>query len=132
LVKTYKTDFVFLHFPVKEGESNVAMSANGLCAYRQDAEKFWQLNRLFFQIPHEKEEDQAYISGLAKQVGLDTAKIEACVKDPKTIETVRDQYNQIRQTKFYGTPTVFINGQALVGPKPYRVYRAALRKYIFF
>jgi protein-disulfide isomerase len=29
------------------------------------------------------------------------------------------------KTKFYGTPTIFINGEALVGPKPYRVYAIA-------
>jgi len=132
LVAKYKTDFTFLHFPVKEGEENIAMSANGLCAYRQDAEKFWALNRLFFQIPLDKESDQAYLNGLATQVGLDIEVLNKCVSDPETIKMVKEQYHQIRQTKFYGTPTVFINGQALVGPKPYRVYRAALRKYILF
>jgi len=75
LVKQYKTDFTFLHFPVKEGETNVAMSANGLCAYRQDAEKYWELNRRFFQIPADKEDDQTYLSALAREVGLDLSLI---------------------------------------------------------
>ena len=27
---------------------------------------------------------------------------------------------------------IFINDKAFVGPKPYRVYRSAINKYIFF
>lgn len=132
LVTKYKPDFYFLHYPVKEGEDNMMMSATALCAYRQDAEKFWQLNRLLFQIPLDKESDQAEVDALIQEVGLDSEQMAQCVNNPETTKTLKEQYNQIRQTKFYGTPTVFINGQAMVGPKPYRVYRAALRKYIFF
>ena len=39
---------------------------------------------------------------------------------------------QITATNFYGTPTVFINGQVLVGPKPYRVYAIMLQGLLFW
>jgi len=31
------------------------------------------------------------------------------------------------KTGVYGTPTVFVNGEPIVGPKPYRVYERLLK-----
>ena len=40
---------------------------------------------------------------------------------------------QIRDTNFYGTPTIFVNGgKGLVGPKPGRVYAIQLEGFFWF
>jgi len=38
----------------------------------------------------------------------------------------------VDKTGFYGTPTIFINGKAFVGPKPYRVYAIALKGLFYW
>ena len=45
---------------------------------------------------------------------------------------VQNQVNELKKTNMYGTPTIFIKDKAFVGPKPYRVYRSAINKFIFF
>ncbi len=132
LVDRYNMDFTFIHFPVKEGEASTLMSAVGHCAYAQDQNKFWELNKLFFSADKTKLFNTDYIKSLAAQVGLNPETLMTCANDPVTIKIVTDEYKEAKKTKFYGTPTVWINGEALVGPKPYRVYRAMVRKYILF
>jgi protein-disulfide isomerase len=59
---------------------------------------------------------------------LDAASITGCAGSSATQDTINLQLTQITKTNFYGTPTVFINGgEALIGPKPYRVYAIRLR-----
>ena len=63
---------------------------------------------------------------------FDVNKINECINDYRTKKVVNDQVNELRKTHLYGTPTVFINGKALVGPKPYRVYKSLLNKFKIF
>ena len=42
------------------------------------------------------------------------------------------QLDEATKTGFYGTPTIFINGQSFVGPKPYRVYAIALGGLLYW
>lgn len=132
LVEKYNLDFTFIHFPVKEGEQDTSMSAYGTCAYQQDPAKFWELNKLLFAADKADLFKPDFIKSLATQVGLDAEALMTCSTSSDTISAVKAQYSEAKGTKFYGTPTVFINGEPLVGPKPYRVYRAMIKKYILF
>ncbi len=72
------------------------------------------------------------IQKLIGDAGLDTGKMNACIADPATETTVKGQLEEIKKTKFYGTPTIFINGTPLVGPKPYRVYAIQLKGLLYW
>ena len=72
--------------------------------------------------------DQQYVKTLAEKNGFDGAKLQNCVADNKTKEIIKRQFEQVQLTGVYGTPTIFINGKALVGPKPYRVYKGMINK----
>jgi protein-disulfide isomerase len=50
----------------------------------------------------------------------------------ETKTVVENQVKELNKTGLYGTPTIFINSKAFVGPKPYRVYSVPLNKFIFF
>ena len=63
---------------------------------------------------------------------FDVKKTEECIANPETKMTVENQVKELNKTNIYGTPTIFINNKAFVGPKPYRVYRSAINKFIFF
>src|SRR5581483_11713939 len=57
---------------------------------------------------------------------LDVAKLQACVKDPKSEQAVNASEKQGEALEVSGTPTMFINGQMLDGARPASEIRAAL------
>ena len=40
--------------------------------------------------------------------------------------------SEVASTNFYGTPTVFVNNRAFVGPKPYRGYAISLKGLLYW
>ncbi len=125
LLKTHQINYIFAHFPVKPGTEY--LTAVGYCAYKTDQNKFWQLNDLLFASPKDKIVDPIFTDGLLAQVGLDSKAITACTNDPKTKAAVAAERAELQKTGIYGTPTIFVNGTAIVGPKPERVYRLMLK-----
>lgn len=126
LMQKYPVDFTFIHFPVKP-ETDY-LTACAYCAYNQDKENFWRLNDMLFNSGKELIADKDYTESLIKNLGFDLNKIQACVNDEVVKNKILDQYEEIKQTGIFGTPTIFINGQPFVGPKPERVYRRTLSK----
>jgi protein-disulfide isomerase len=124
LVKKSNASFTFLHYPVKENTDY--MTKLGYCAYKQDQSKYWKMNDLFFTGDKMELDDPEYVQKTLSGLGLDTAKINACINNPLTEDIVKKSLDEVVKTKFYGTPTVFINDKVLVGPKPYRVYAILL------
>jgi len=125
LVQKYNVQFIFADYPVKE--SSDYLSRVGACVYQVDPEKFWPLTDQLFAADKPNLGDTAFVDGLLTNLGLDPAEINACAADPQTEAVVSEQLHQIRNTNFPGTPTLFVNGVAAVGPRPYRVYAILLR-----
>ncbi|MDD5368495.1 MAG: thioredoxin domain-containing protein [Anaerolineaceae bacterium] len=130
LVKKFKTNFIFLHFPVKE--SNDYFSKLGYCVNQQNPDKLWEMNDIFFNTDKATLDTDAFIQSTLTQLNLDVKAINQCVAAPQTEEIVKKQMAEIVKTHFYGTPTVFINDTTLIGPKPYRVYAITLKGLFFW
>jgi len=130
LVEKYHVSFTFLHYPVKEPTD--IMTRVGMCAYAQDQTKYWKMNDTFFATDKTKLSDMAWMQTALTGMGFDMPKLNACVADPATEATAKKQMAEIVKTKFFGTPTVFVNGVATVGPKPYRVYAILLRGLFYW
>jgi protein-disulfide isomerase len=131
LVKRFKVEFTFLHYPVKEKTDY--SSRLGYCVYQQDPEKFWKLNDILFATDKSNIENESFIQKTLTDLGMDLEKINICVNIPQTEQTVQQQMEEILKTRFYGTPTIFINnGVPMVGPKPYRVYAIELKGLFYW
>ncbi len=130
LVDRYQTRFTFAHFPTKEPDDSFSRLA--YCVNENAPEKFWQFNDALFEGEKEQLDDPAIIEQMLTGLGIDAAQIESCVADPETGEVVTKQLDEIKKTQFYGTPTIFINGRAFVGPKPYRVYAIHLKGLLYW
>lgn len=130
LIAKNDVSFTFAHFPIKD-ETN-SLSEYGYCAYREDQNKFWQFNDALFTSDKKDLGDKKYVDSLTLKFGFDLTKINDCVNSQEVKETVEKQFQEISKTHIFGTPTVFINGQVLVGPKPYRVYERALKGWRFW
>lgn len=130
LVRDKKTNYIFAHYPAKENTNY--LSEVGYCVYKEYGEKFWAFNDYLFTVDKVEIYQPEYIGTILKNFDFDEKKISDCVDSSETKKIVAGQVNQLRKTHLYGTPTVFINGKALVGPKPLRVYKSMLNKFILF
>ncbi|MEK9130349.1 MAG: thioredoxin domain-containing protein [Patescibacteria group bacterium] len=130
LVKNKKTNYIFAHYPVKE-DTNF-LSEVGYCVYNEYGDKFWAFNDYLFTVDKAKIYQLENVNTILNNFDFDVNKINNCVANSKTKEIVANQVVELKKTHLYGTPTVFINGKSFVGPKPYRVYKSILNKFIIF
>ncbi|MDP2741233.1 MAG: thioredoxin domain-containing protein [bacterium] len=130
LIREKKANYIFAHYPAKENTN--FLSEVGCCVYKEYGERFWAFNDYLFTVDKVEISQPEYINTILRNFDFDVNKINECVKNPETKQLVNDQVGELRKTHLYGTPTVFINGKAFVGPKPYRVYKSVLNKFIFF
>ncbi len=124
LIDKNDINYYFAHYPAKDPDDY--LSKVSYCAQKEDKKKFWSLNDRLFE---ENEEDihvSSFVNDILEDVGYDEKIIEECMEDPLTEDGIKIQVAEIEKTHIYGTPTVFINEKALVGPKPYRVYKKQL------
>lgn len=130
LVKDKKTNYVFAHYPAKEQTSY--LSEIGYCVYKEYGDRFWSFNDYLFTVDKVSIFDKDYMNRILANFDFDADKINNCTEQPETKQAVEKQLAEMKKTHLYGTPTIFINGKAFVGPKPYRVYRNELNKFILF
>ncbi|MFA6306589.1 MAG: thioredoxin domain-containing protein [Patescibacteria group bacterium] len=130
LAKKEKTNLIFAHYPAITNTNY--LSEVGYCAYNQSQEKFWALNDYLFTADKTKLSDQAFINQALTTFGFNADEINQCVNSAEAKAANEKQLKELQKTDLYGTPTIFINGQVFVGPKPYRVYKSAIKKFIFF
>jgi uncharacterized membrane protein len=84
------------------------------CAGRQD--RYWPYEELLFENREQLFEDN--LRALANRVGLDRPKLDACLADPGTMQSLQDDINEGIRRKIHGTPTLFVNGERQVGLPP--------------
>ena len=104
----------------------------GYCVYNQHPEKYWPLNDALFAQDVALLEDQEATAKILTDLGLDAATIDGCANQQATEDAVQKLFAEIQKTNFYGTPTIFIDGKPIVGPKPYRVYAIQMEGLFFW
>lgn len=125
-VNTGKVKFSFRHFAFLGQESNWASEASE-CANEQG--KFWDFHDYLFK--NQKGENQGTFSkenlkGFAANLGLDTLKFNACLDGGKYAKAVTDDTKAGQTAGVSGTPTIFVNGQVMVGAQPYSVLKTLI------
>ncbi|MDP3014040.1 MAG: thioredoxin domain-containing protein, partial [Candidatus Subteraquimicrobiales bacterium] len=126
LIVENKVNYIFAHYPVKD--ETLYLLSIGYCAYKEDQEKFWQLNDKLFESSKEDIVNKEFIDNLLKDIGFDVSKINSCSTSADTNTAIVERRIELEKTNIYGTPLIFVNGKGLVGPKPYRVYQRMLKK----
>jgi protein-disulfide isomerase/uncharacterized membrane protein len=86
------------------------MALGGLCAQEQD--KFWAYHDRVFANPPANP-GAADAQRYAAEAGLDATAFEACLKTPRTRETLVAQIAEGQAGGVSGTPTLFVNGRRL-------------------
>jgi len=114
-----KVRFVYRDFPLDmhPDAEKAAEAAN--CALQQGPDKYWALHAAIFKNQRVTGVGLAAIATMAKTIsGLDTAKLDACIKSGKMADEISKDVQDANSYGVTGTPTFFINGQRLVGARP--------------
>ena len=130
LATKYKTSLYFLDWPVHSDGEYINRVA--YLAYQKDPAKYWILNDLIFAEDFTKISDPVVIRNLLEEAGYTPDEILGQASDLAVIQETRVLIDQILTTKTPGTPTVFIQDEIMIGPKPYRVYAIALKGLLFW
>ena len=92
------------------------------CAAEQG--KFWEFSDKLFE--RQSELGPTLYPTLAKDLGLNVTKFDACVKDRKYQQRVRDDEQAGLAVGIQGTPGSFVNGMELPGAVPYSQIKSAI------
>ncbi|HPS21198.1 MAG TPA: DsbA family protein [Candidatus Paceibacterota bacterium] len=131
LVKNKNANYIFAHFPVK-GKTEFLSEIGYVVRKDYGDQKFWELNDYLFTADVSYVTDQNNINSILTNLNIDAQKVQKDLIKLKAKEAVQKEISELTKTGIFGTPTVFINSKAYVGPKPFRVYRSAINKFIFF
>lgn len=130
LVENKKANYTFAHYPAK-GDTTFLTDA-GYCVEKMYPNDFWDFNSYLFMEDKDFVLNKDNLDTILTKFKFDVEKVNECSNSVETKAVVENQVKELNKTNMYGTPTIFINEKAFVGPKPYRVYRSAINKYIFF
>jgi protein-disulfide isomerase len=111
-----------------------------LCAQEQG--KFWQADGYLFEHSQEliqqtreiasadeiKPVVTAWLKTMAGNLGLDQDSFDQCFDSGKYEERVMNWFKQAEEAELSGTPTFFINNQAVVGNQPYSQFEELIEQ----
>lgn len=89
------------------------------CADEQG--RFWPFVDLLF---HNQEDlSEPNLEAYAQQVGLDVDKLTTCARRPETRQAILGEVEEGIRLGVQGTPTFFVNGEKIVGPRDIAFWR---------
>lgn len=122
-----KAVFYFRHYQFLGPASVVAGNA-AECANEQN--KFWAFHDYLYQNQPPESDTSLYttanLTKIAGKLGLNTAQFSSCLASQKYSQKVEEDLTAGQQAGTTGTPTVFINGQKIVGAQPYANFKAII------
>jgi len=104
-----KVNLVIKHFPLNSHKFARRAAAVALAADRQG--KFWECHDKIFK--NYRSINEAKVQEIAKEIGLDLAKLNSDAKDPAIQKLINRDLINGRQSGVRGTPAIFINGKLL-------------------
>ncbi|MER7760316.1 thioredoxin domain-containing protein [Streptomyces sp. NPDC097619] len=122
-----RVTFVARYFPLP-GHRNSHSAARAAEAAAQQG-KFAEMHDMLFETQAEwgeaQEPKDAVFRGYARQLGLDLARYDAAVADPRTAERIAYDQRDGAGLKVQGTPTFFVEGTR-VRPRGYEDFKLIL------
>jgi protein-disulfide isomerase len=108
--------FVFKHYPLdpacNPGVQNLKHAIGciaaraGVCAREQG--RFWAFHDLVYA--NQRELSAQTLRTHAEHLGLDLAKLDACIEDSRSLDAVRRDGQLGKALELHGTPRILING----------------------
>ncbi len=128
-IDTGKVQFVYRDFPLSFHPASVVSALATDCANEQG--KYWEMNNKIFS-EQEKQGTGTITYGVselkkwAKDIGLNVSQFNQCLDSQKYKSEVDKDTADGTKAGVSGTPTLYINGQQIVGAQPYSAFQAAI------
>src|SRR5579875_3767052 len=124
ILKAYPTQIklIFKQFPLEEHPQSALAATAALAAQKQG--KFWPMHDTLFA--HSNDLSRKAILAYAKELGLDTNKLEADMDTSEVRATVERDVQDGNDANVQGTPTLFIDGQRYDGALTYDALKPVL------
>lgn len=116
-VKTGKVRFAYKYSMGHTGGKPA--SSVGWCLNDQSSDLFWKYYPLVFASASADTEDMTKMQALAKSVGADMTKLQACLDSKKFDSRFASEQAEGVAAHVQGTPAFFVNGQLVEGAQPY-------------
>jgi protein-disulfide isomerase len=126
-VDTGKIKYQFKHFPLNIHPKAPAAGEAAECALEQG--KFWEMHDALFTNQSAWGQSSKHLDlfkQYAAELKLDTQKFNDCLDSNSKAAFVQSEYQEGLEKNLSGTPTIFINGQKIVGAQPYSVFENAI------
>jgi len=104
--------YVFRHFPNERAHPGATLLAIGAEAASRQG-RFWEMYDALYE--HEPPLDRRALMEIAASLGLDMARFERDLADPKLRRRIDDDLAEGRSIGVTGTPTFFVDGQRYDG-----------------
>ena len=114
LAKRYgdKVEFAYRNFPLRSIHPDADRAAQAAqCAARQG--KFWEMHDKLYGAQDKLDTESVLAHG--KDLQLDVAKLEGCIKNGETAAEVEADLKEATELGIEGTPSFFINGRPHLG-----------------
>jgi protein-disulfide isomerase len=128
LMEEYKdkeVKFIFKEFPLPKHSGAIEAGLAIQCA--TDYDKYFEARAFLFE-NNERIQTGVVYKDLAKTIGVNEEEFIACMNDQKTKDKLLLDVEEGVNAHIYGTPTVFINNETIVGPKDISEYRRAINR----
>jgi protein-disulfide isomerase len=117
-----KVKIVWKHTPLPFHQH--ALPAAQAAEAAREQGKFWEMHDKLFANQQALSED-AYAQ-YAKELGLDVAKFEASRKSGRATARIQEDQATARKNGVDGTPTMFVNGEKIVGAVPFEMIKEVI------
>ena len=126
-VRTGKIRIAYLNFPIPSHRNAQPAHEFTMCAAEQD--KFWPAADAVFDTQglwKRRSDAPVYFDSLAANLGLDRARLRACINSGDTKPLIESDYRRSVRIGIGSTPTFLIGDQAIIGAQPYEAFKAAI------
>jgi protein-disulfide isomerase len=121
-----KVRIVWKHQPLPFHQQ--ALPAAEAAEAAREQGKFWQMHDKLFASQRELSPD-AY-GRIARELGLDVKKFDAAVQSGKARTRIQQDQQLASQVGAQGTPTMFVNGEKVVGAVPFAQLKAVIDRQL--
>ena len=128
-IETGKVQFVYKHFAILGPESSRSAEASECAA---DQGKFWEFHDLVFnnQVESRSSLNQAQLTNLAEEIGLDTDAFQTCLSSGKYSLQIARETQTVQSLGVRGTPGFLVNGLFISGAQPFEVFEQIIEEQL--
>lgn len=123
-----KIRYVYRDFPIQQKHGDAFFHSEvANCALDQD--KFWEVHNLLFTEQHaciEEASQEIHIDTIIEKTKLNTNQFDACLESRKYTAEIEKDFEDGLKAGVTGTPTFFINGRRIEGPKPIKAFQTLI------